>query len=121
MKQSKRVRRYAEQHFTEVHHTTLNPEGPGVVRIHLVPPEISDGEIGASVAILNGQHIVPLNVGWSILLTELIEQINVYSGREVTEEDVAKILDGTARAMSKIYPFVRKKRFRNDAFRIMNT
>ena len=76
MKQSKRVRRYAEQHFTEVHHTTLNPEGPGVVRIHLDPPEISDGEIGASVAILNGQHIVPLNVGWSILLTELIEQIN---------------------------------------------
>ena len=121
MKQSKRVRRYAEQHFTEVHHTTLNPEGPGVVRIHLVPPEISDGEIGASVVILNGQHIVPLNVGWSILLTELIEQINVYSGREVTEEDVAKILDGTARAMSKIYPFVRKKRFRKDAFRIMNT
>ena len=75
MKASKRELAYAAAHFGEVHHTTLNPEGPGVVRIHLVPPVIKNGEIGASVAILNGQDVVPVNTSWSILLTELIEAI----------------------------------------------
>ena len=54
MKTTLRERRYAQAHFHEVHHTTLDPEGPGVVRIHLVPPVLKDGEVGASVAILNG-------------------------------------------------------------------
>ena len=61
MKTTRRERRYAIEHFNEVHHTTLNPEGPGVVRIHLVPPVLQDGEIGASCAIINGQDIIPVN------------------------------------------------------------
>ena len=32
--------KYMRQNFTQVSHTTLNPEGPGVVRIHLIPPKI---------------------------------------------------------------------------------
>ena len=58
MKNSKKVLEYARAHFNEVHHTTLNPEGPGVVRIHLVPPKMEDDEIGPSVAIINGQDII---------------------------------------------------------------
>ena len=121
MGQSRRVRKYAKEHFTEVQHTTLNPEGPGVVRIHLLPPEISGNVIGASVAILNGQFIVPVNVGWTIVLTELISRINTFSGREVTEDEVATVIDETCKAVKKVYPFARKKRIKNDIFRIMNT
>ncbi len=55
MRASKRELAYAAQNFNEVHHTTLNPEGPGVVRIHLVPPLVEGDEIAPSVAILNGQ------------------------------------------------------------------
>ncbi len=120
MRTSRRVLRYAEAHFGEVHHTTLNPEGPGVVRIHLIPPKIRNGEVGASVAILNGQFIVPVNVSWSILLTELIGQINEYSGREITEEDLSTIIRKTCKGVSKVYPFVGKWRFRKDIFRMMN-
>ena len=111
MRITKRVLRYAEEHFGEVHHTTLNPEGPGVVRIHLVPPKIKDGEVGASVAIVNGQFIVPVNVSWSILLTELIEQVNVYSGREISEDDLKSIIRKTCKSVSKVYPWVGKWRF----------
>ena len=50
MRASKRELAYAAQNFNEVHHTTLNPEGPGVVRIHLVPPLVEDQEIAPSVA-----------------------------------------------------------------------
>ena len=120
MKTPKRVLRYAEEHFQEVHHTTLNPEGPGVVRIHLVPPKVENGEVGASVAIVNGQFIVPVNVSWSILLTELIEQVNEYSGREISEEDMDQIVRKTCKAVSKVYPLVGKWRFRKDIFRMMN-
>ena len=104
MKATKRELAYAAGNFGEVHHTTLDPEGPGVVRIHLVPPLVRDGEIGASVAILNGQDIIPVNTSWSILLTEFIRSVNEYSGRPVTDEDVGHILETTCERVKKVYP-----------------
>ena len=59
MSVKKKVLSYLKNDFTEVLHTTLNPEGPGVVRIHLVPPSYEDGEFIPSVAIINGQDIIP--------------------------------------------------------------
>ena len=44
--------KYMKTSFTGVSHTTLNPRGPGVVRIHLVPPKHPMRE--PSVVILNG-------------------------------------------------------------------
>jgi len=121
MKASKRELAYAAAHFGEVHHTTLNPEGPGVVRIHLVPPVVRDGEIGASVAILNGQDVIPVNTAWSILLAAFIEQVNEYSGRPISDEDAAHILDETCRRVKKVYPLVSRKRLKNDIYTIMET
>ncbi len=120
MKASKRELAYAAAHFGEVHHTTLDPEGPGVVRIHLVPPLVSGGEIGASVAILNGQDVLPVNTSWSILLTEFIEAVNEYSGRPVGEEDVQRIVDKACDGARKVYPFVGRKRLKHDLFEIMD-
>ena len=66
---------YAERMFlrarlNRVRHITLDPDGPGVVRIHLVPCYKPDRETPFT-AILNGQDILPLNVSWAILLTKL--------------------------------------------------
>ena len=121
MKATKKELAFAQEFFNEVHHTTLNPEGPGVVRIHLIPPEIKDGEIAPSVAIINGQDIIPVNVSWSILLTSLIEEINKYSGREVSQEEVDMMTDTACRRVQKVYPFITKKHLKNDVYRIMNT
>ena len=96
MRASKRELEYASRNFNEVHHTTLNPEGPGVVRIHLIPPLVTGREIGASVAILNGQDVVPVNTSWSILLTEFIRSVNEYSGRPVTDEEAVRIVDSAS-------------------------
>ena len=68
---------YAERMFlrarlNRVRHITLDPDGPGVVRIHLVPCHKPDRETPFT-AILNGQDILPLNVSWAILLTNFIE------------------------------------------------
>lgn len=121
MKTSAKERRYAESHFNEVLHTTLNPEGPGVVRIHLVPPVMQNGELGASVAIINGQDVIPINRSWSILLAEFIQEVNQYSGKEISDEEAKAIVARTCESVKKIYPFVSKKRLHNDVYSIMNT
>ena len=119
MKATYREKKYAAEHFGEVLHTTLDPEGPGVIRIHLIPPKYEGEEIGESVAIINGQDIIPVNVAWSILLSEFIGQVNQYDGREITDADAARIMEQTAKGMRKVYPFVSKKRFRDDLYRMM--
>ncbi len=121
MKASKRELAYAAQKFGEVHHTTLDPEGPGVVRIHLVPPLVRDGEIGASVAILNGQDVIPVNTAWSILLTEFIDTVNEHSGSPVSEADVAEIVETACERVKKVYPLISRKRLRRDIVTIMET
>ena len=70
---------YAERMFlrarlNRVRHITLDPDGPGVVRIHLLPCHKPDRETPFT-AILNGQDILPLNVSWAILLTNFIEAL----------------------------------------------
>ena len=123
MKATKRELKFAGERFTEVRHTTLNPEGPGVVRIHLVPPKLQpeSGEMSASVAIINGQDVVPVNISWSVLLAELIEEINKYSGRQIEQSEVNSIVDNTVKRVRKVYPLIPGKRLRNDIYRIMNT
>ena len=121
MKTSKRELAFAKEKFNEVHHTTLNPEGPGVVRIHLVPPKIEKGEVVASVAIINGQDVIPVGRSWSILLTEFIDEVNQFSGREVTNEEVAGFMEATCKRVKKIYPLIPKKRLQKDIETMMTT
>ena len=100
-----RIKNYMKNEFTGVMHTTLNPEGPGVIRIHLVPPK--DGD--ASVAIINGQDIIPVNTSWSILLSEFIKEVNKFEGKPMSDADVEGVIDSTAKAMRKIFPLLPKK------------
>ena len=114
-----REERFLRERFTGVQHTTLNPEGPGVVRIHLVPPR-PDGD-GMSAVILNGQDIVPVGTSWSILLTCFIQEVNRYAGKPVSDADVEQIMKATSAQMRKVYPLLSGKLIRSDIYRIMNT
>lgn len=121
MKTTKREYRFAERNFNGVYHTTLNPDGPGAVRIHVIPPVIEGGEVGSSCAVINGQDVLPVNRSWSILLYSFIEEVNKYAGRAVTDEEADSIIANTVKAVRKVYPLVSKKRLRRDIYRIMNT
>lgn len=116
-----RINKYFKENFTEVMHTTLNPEGPGVVRIHLVPPAPEDDETGAAVAIINGQDIIPANTSWAILLIEYIKEVNKYHGRAVDEWDSKAIVEATVKSVRKVFPLLGKKVITRDIFTIMNT
>lgn len=118
---SRREKRYARENFDRVLHTTLNPEGPGVVRIHLIPPKVNDKELSNSVAIINGQDILPVNMAWSVVLSEFIKELEPYDGREISDEAMKKIGDATVKRVHKVYPFVSRKRITGDLYRMLQT
>ena len=60
-------RRYRRSRLDYVRHITIDPRGPGVVRIHMIPPRTED-PADPLLLLLNGAQLVPLNLSWAILL-----------------------------------------------------
>ena len=89
-------------HLSRVRHITLDPDGPGVVRIHLIPCNKPDRNT-PFVAILNGQDILPLHISWAIMLTNLIEAMQPYSGKELSRADWSAVTAQTVAATRKVY------------------
>lgn len=106
------TKKYCMENFTEVSHTTLNPQGPGVIRIHLVPAKESWKD--PSVVILNGQDVIPINPTWAIMLNELIKEINKFAGKELTEDAVRHIINAALTNVKKVFPTTSKNRMRKD-------
>ena len=63
----KGINEYMDTTFNEVLHTTLNPGGPGAIRIHLIPPKKEENALNPSVAIINGTDIIPVNFAWAVM------------------------------------------------------
>ena len=97
-----RKRAFLHGHLSRVRHVTLDPDGPGVVRIHLIPCRHPDRET-PFVAILNGQDILPLNVSWAILLTALMDALHPHSGKELAPADWSAITAQAVAATHKVY------------------
>ncbi len=116
-----KIKKYMQKNFDEVMHTTLNPEGPGAVRIHLIPPKEEEGEVQPSVAIINGQDVIPVNVAWAVVLSEFIKQVNKYDGKAVSDEDVDRILEETCNEVKKVYPLLGRKKIREDVYLMMHS
>ena len=95
-------RAFLRGHLNRVRHVTLDPDGPGVVRIHLIPCTKPD-RTTPFVAILNGQDILPLNLSWAILLTNLIEALQPHAGAELKDADWSAINAQAVAATRKIY------------------
>ena len=115
------LKAYMDNSFREVLHTTLNPNGPGVIRIHLIPPKTEEDVFNPSIAIINGTDILPVNFVWAVVLAELIRETNHYDGKEIGEEDIRNILDRTADNVRQIIPVFSLKRIKNDIQTIYTT
>lgn len=113
-------KKYIRKNMKEVAHTTLNPEGPGVVRIHLVPPKFEYGSPAPSIAIINGQDIIPVKYAWAILLNEFIKEVNKYHGVEVSDADVRSIMDNTVKNVKKVFWLTSRKEIEKDINKMMN-
>ncbi len=117
----RRISEYMDDTFDEVLHTTLNPNGPGAIRIHLIPPKKEENTLNPSVAIINGTDIVPVNFAWAVMLAEMIRETNKYDGKEIGEDDIRSILDRSAENVKRIIPVFSKKRIERDIETIWQT
>jgi MoaA/NifB/PqqE/SkfB family radical SAM enzyme len=116
----KRESHYIREHLTSVVHTTLDPRGPGVVRIHLIPPGSRIAGRASYVVLLNGRDILPLGISWAILLSAFIEAINRFDGLEMPEEEWENVIHQTVASAIKVYPLVKPEVLRHDIQRIVS-
>lgn len=124
LKKTKTIRRiqdYMKNEFSEIRHTTLNPEGPGVIRIHLIPPKAEDDFLHPSIAVINGADIIPVNFTWAIMLAEMIHRVNKYNGHEISEKEISDLLSDTVESVKNIIPIIGRKRIEADIKTIYTT
>lgn len=102
-----------------ISHVTFDPKGPGVVRVHLIPPKKI--KLGICwVIILNGESIIPISCGWALLLREFIERINQYDGHEVNGEEIESAIDGAVNAILQLFPKTKKSMLKDDLKQIIS-
>lgn len=113
---------FEKKKLNQILHTTFNPYEPGVARIHLVPSKFSWTKSTSSIVILNGHDIIPIKEAWTILLAIFIEKVNAFEGKEVTDEELNKIVEETVASIRKIYgKRVKEEDIKNDLWKIVNT
>lgn len=103
-----------------VKHCTFNPDGPGVVRIHLIPPKFKLLKNSSYICILNGYYLLPLGYSWAIMLSAFMKETNEFDGREITDSDYDKILEKTIKNTKKVYPFTSGEEIREDLLSMLD-
>jgi len=99
-----RERNYQRNNLREVRHVTLDPDGPGVIRIHLIPPRARFWQKLPSVLLLNGQDILPLSFTWTVLLAGLIDELQTVAGRQILADEWDGLVSRTVSLVQKVYP-----------------
>lgn len=113
---------YELKTFNKILHTTFNPYEPGVARIYLIPPKFSLFKSISSVVIVNGHDIILLRESWAILLSIFIEEVNKYSGKEITKDELDQIVEKTVKKTQKIYgKFVKSEIIKRDLWDMVET
>lgn len=112
-KMTRREAAFRREHLSCVRHITLDPYGPGVVRMHMIPPRQGSAD-EPFLLLLNGAHLVPLNLSWAILLSNFMDALEPFSGREIAEADWAQITGEAVSATQRVYPLTGRKRLEED-------
>ena len=97
-----------------ISHCTFNPEGPGVVRIHLVPPKFRLFGDRTYIVILNGYYMLPLGYSWALLLSKFMKEVNAFAGKPITEKDEERIFENTVKKTASVYPSMSKADMEED-------
>ena len=108
-----RERRYRWAHLDCVRHITLDPKGPGVVRIHMIPPR-DDTPDAPFLLLLNGAQLVPLNLSWAILLANLMDQLQAYEGQDLAEDQWEALLTAAVEETHRTYPRTKRQTLASD-------
>lgn len=109
-----------KQYKKGIAHCTFNPEGPGVVRIHLVPPRFSLFSSDSYILILNGYYLLPIGYSWALILSAFIEEVNRFDSKPISAEDENEILKNTMKKVLRAYPFLPSEYIKDDLSEILH-
>lgn len=112
---------YRAHNMKQPEQLTLNPEGPGVVRIHHVPPKFALFGKADSIIILNGQYVIPICQSYSVLLRIFMEQLLSHGNRELSDEEFRGVYDAAIRQARKIYYRSKSEKLEETLHNIVNT
>ena len=103
-----------------VYQTTIDPKGPGVVRLHLVPPKkIKDGI--PWIVIINGFRVLPILTTYAVLLKEFILTYNSYNYSYYDKEQLEEIIDEIVKNVKKLYPDAKDDDIKSDLKEMLET
>ncbi len=89
-----------------VAHATLDPEGPGVARMHLVPPKPVLFGDPPSQLIINGTWFLPVGPSWAAVLRIFFEELHdkCRDKYEISPEEIEQIEKAVVNRTKKLYP-----------------
>ena len=108
-----KIRQWKESR-SGVKQCTFNPKGPGVVRIHLIPPKFRLFGNPEYIVILNGYYLLPLGYSWAVTLSSFMSEVNEFDGREMGDAVYEAILKRTVDKTHRVYPLTPKENIRAD-------
>lgn len=107
---------YELKNWGQVIHTTWNPDGPGVIRMHMIPPKFTPFKTTKSLVIINGSEILPINESGAILLTEYVKNVNAFGDKAMSDEDLEEIIAKTFKGVKKVFPRVKDEVLKDDLY-----
>ncbi|HEX2947102.1 MAG TPA: radical SAM protein [Clostridia bacterium] len=89
-----------------VAHATLDPEGPGAARMHLVPPKPVLFGDPPSQLIINGTWFLPVGHSWAAVLRIFFEELHdkCKDKYEISPEEIEQIEKAVVDRTLKLYP-----------------
>ena len=109
---------YLRRHLSCVRHITLDPKGPGVVRLHLIPPRPGH-EKEPFLLLLNGAQLLPVSTGWAILLANFMDALQPSEGHEISPAQWQAAADRAAAATHRVYLRTAAAQLRGDLARML--
>ena len=107
---------YELKNWDQVIHTTWNPDGPGVIRMHMIPPKFTPFKITKTLVIINGSEILPINESGAILLTEYVRNVNDFGDKAMSDKDLEEIIAKTFKGVKKVFPRVKDEVLKDDLY-----
>jgi len=97
-------------------HATFDPKGPGVVRLHLVPPKPSFRHDPDSLLVIQGYFLINVGHAFAAILRTFIQELvkRCPTNREISMEEVEAIETETIRRVKKDYPKANNEKILSD-------
>jgi len=112
---------YQKKYLNQIIHATLNPNGPGAVQIHMIPPKFSPLRPLPSLLVLNGQKILPLNLSWAILFSCFLAELSDWTDGEISDEKMNELTNRAIINARSIYRQTTSEELRSDLELIKQT